>query len=243
MSGFGSATRVSLGLALYGGTQPSLPGRAFGAHRVLDDTVECGHARTRWSRSGRGHGRQRCSVTLVHGTFARDAAWTATNSAMSVALTEAGCRVTRFEWSGRNSHWARSRAGRQLAEHLGRQVESDPDARQWIVAHSHGGNVALRAAEEIRRSRGGRPRVTTVSLATPFIHARARVFSSWLLFVAILFGPFLVFVAGQKTVADSHSLLDWVLGRVRCRVRRSGGPLRRGCCHAYCSRRHKPWGW
>ena len=50
MSGFGSATRVSLGLALYGGTQPSLPGRAFGAHRVLDDTVECGHARTRWSR-------------------------------------------------------------------------------------------------------------------------------------------------------------------------------------------------
>jgi len=146
MSGFGSATRVSLGLALYGGTQPSLPGRALGAHRVLDDTVECGHARTRWSRSGRGHGRQRCSVTLVHGTFARDAAWTATNSAMSVALTEAGCRVTRFEGlAGTLTGRGRARAANLRSISAGRSRATPmPGNGLWRTATAETSRCALR---------------------------------------------------------------------------------------------------
>lgn len=90
-----------------------------------------------------------CVVTLVHGTFATDAEWTQPQSALSRHLTKAlGCAVTfprPFLWSGSNSHRARLVAGENLAEYLRDSIKQYPDSLHFIVAHSHGGNVALYA--------------------------------------------------------------------------------------------------
>jgi hypothetical protein len=163
----------------------------------------------RRSRSETG----RCAnvVTMVHGTFARDAPWTRPDSALSRALLDAGCQVTRFEWSGRNSHRARSHAARQLAEHLDRQIAGNPHARQWVIAHSHGGNVALHAARHVRGSRRSTARVKTVALGTPFIHARPRGISGWPVFIVALFGVGLLVIAGATAVTGPRSFADRAL--------------------------------
>jgi len=50
-----------------------------------------------------------------------------------------------FRWTGQNTHKARIAAGEALGKRILETKASDPDARQFILAHSHGGNVALYA--------------------------------------------------------------------------------------------------
>lgn len=149
-------------------------------------------------------------VTLVHGTFARDAPWTRPDSVLSTALERAGCHVTRFAWSGRNSHRARWHAAGELVAHLQQQVTKHPRARQWVIAHSHGGNVALHAADRLRAVRR-KARVTTVALATPFLHARARQIAGWPLFVIVLFSVLLLGSATGTAVTGPRSPADAAL--------------------------------
>jgi carboxylesterase len=67
-----------------------------------------------------------------------------------------GCEIREFRWSGLNSHDARMRAGTDLA----RAIEAvDKGRRIHIVGHSHGGNVALAAANHL-----GPGRVETIVL-------------------------------------------------------------------------------
>ena len=161
------------------------------------------------TRPSTGH--RTAVVTLVHGTFARDAPWTRLDSALSTALREADCHVTQFPWSGRNSHRARSRGARALTEHLQQQLTEQPGASQWVIAHSHGGNVALHAADQLRIARSGRTWVTTVALATPFLHARARTVTGWPLFIIALFGAFLLVATLGTAIAGPRSLADTAL--------------------------------
>jgi hypothetical protein len=161
------------------------------------------------TRPNAGH--RTAVITLVHGTFARDALWTRPDSALSTALQQVGCHVTRFAWSGRNSHRARSRAAGDLAEHLQQQLTEHPRARHWVIAHSHGGNVALHAADQLRTAWGRGARVTTVALATPFLHARARTITGWPLFVIVLFSALLLGSATATAVTGPRSLADTVL--------------------------------
>ncbi|MFI6071688.1 hypothetical protein ACIA5C_08875 [Actinoplanes sp. NPDC051343] len=119
--------------------------------------------------------------------------------------------MTRFAWSGRNSHRARMHATQDLVEHLQRQLTEHPRARQWVIAHSHGGNVALHAADQLRALRGRRARVTTVALATPFLHARPRTIPGWPLFIIVLFGAFLLASAAGTVMTGPRSLADTVL--------------------------------
>jgi hypothetical protein len=112
-------------------------------------------------------------VTLVHGTFARRAAWLRPEGALVHALTEAGCRVLPFRWSGNNSFRARALAARQLAEHLRESISVHPGAAQWVIAHSHGGNIAVHAVHGAARLEYDAS-VSIISLATPFIHAKGR---------------------------------------------------------------------
>ena len=160
------------------------------------------------TRPSTGH--RAAVVTLVHGTFARDAPWTRPGSALSAALRQVDCHVTQFTWSGRNSHRARSRGALALAEHLQQQVTEHPGATQWMIAHSHGGNVALHAADRLRIARGGRTRATTVTLATPFLHARARTVTGWPLFIIALFSAFVVVATLGAAVAGPRSRVDTV---------------------------------
>jgi len=76
------------------------------------------------------------------------------------------------KWSGSNSITARERAARQLADQLNSQRRSSPGARQLVIAHSHGGNVAVRAIEYLEDSKHP---VLVTTLATPFIEIFPRV--------------------------------------------------------------------
>jgi hypothetical protein len=114
-------------------------------------------------------------VTLVHGTWARNASWTDESSSLCRGLRDgfppSSVIFERFQWSGRNSFSARRKATNGLAAHMKRVVRKWPNARHYIIAHSHGGNIALYALRdnEVNRAVAG-----IVCLATPFLHARPR---------------------------------------------------------------------
>jgi len=137
-------------------------------------------------------------ITLVHGTWAPDAPWTQSTSDLAQALSTALERVhfERFVWSGSNSHRARCRAARNLQEHISNCAGKYGQQDHFVIAHSHGGNVALYALRDKDAARSVRG---TICLSTPFIHCRKRdlgpaglvplgVFG-WALAVALSFRP------------------------------------------------------
>jgi hypothetical protein len=126
-------------------------------------------------------------VTLVHGTFAREADWVKDDSFLSRSILDSlGAETTLvvpFSWSGSNSHAARILAGEELRQHLHRLQSIAPSARHHIIAHSHGGNVVLYAT----RNRKIRNLVeSVVFLGTPFIHAAPRTLSEGVMATSIV---------------------------------------------------------
>ena len=84
------------------------------------------------------------------------------------ALTGAGLKFVPFRWSGDNSFRARDAAATRFLQHLRIWHARWPSARHLIVAHSHGGTVAVRAI--------GDPTLTErvpvdglLTMATPFV--------------------------------------------------------------------------
>jgi hypothetical protein len=114
-------------------------------------------------------------ITLVHGTFASNAAWTRPGSALREHLEKSlpGHVVYhRFRWSGLPSHLARDRAAQRLRARLLKCVHHDKTAHHCVIAHSHGGNIlcyALRDAPELVERLD-----CTVTLSTPFLLVRSR---------------------------------------------------------------------
>jgi len=113
-------------------------------------------------------------ITLVHGTFAKGAPWTLGGSSLRNALLKglgSDTNIQNFEWSGKNTHKARLSAGKDLASFLERTGASHPDSRHVVIAHSHGGNVALYA----RKQTSARVSLAhIVCLATPFLRCQWR---------------------------------------------------------------------
>ena len=113
-------------------------------------------------------------ITLVHGTWATGAPWTKFDSPFCNQLCKElrvygvkSIQLLRFDWSGRNSHRDRRIASIQLRRQLLVQFASQPYAHHYVVAHSHGGNVALRAvchSSTLRRELKG-----IVAISTPFL--------------------------------------------------------------------------
>src|SRR5579859_2469397 len=85
------------------------------------------------------------TILLVHGTFAKEAAWTREGSLMYAALSQRfpDAALERFEWSGANSVLKRGEASMALRTNLISRINNGQ--RVYVVAHSHGGNVALNA--------------------------------------------------------------------------------------------------
>ena len=113
-------------------------------------------------------------IFLVHGTFARGAGWTKPGSTFCTqlkrdlqALGHEKIRFELFEWSGDNTHHARREAAVKLERALRASVRLQPQSDHFVVAHSHGGNIALRA---VKRSRYfSEKEIGVVTLATPFL--------------------------------------------------------------------------
>jgi triacylglycerol esterase/lipase EstA (alpha/beta hydrolase family) len=106
-------------------------------------------------------------VFLVHGTFAPDADWIQRGSKLSTSIRETlDAETIGISWSGKNSHSARKKASEALSAFLRDDVRDYPLASRSIVAHSHGGNVALAALRQLETE------ITVdnlVCLGTPFL--------------------------------------------------------------------------
>ena len=126
-------------------------------------------------------------VHLIHGTWGRGffpdrfrrnpraaPRWFETDStftrSLQHALGEAGRRaaIEPFLWSGANSVRSRDAAADSLRIAMAAARERFPGAEQVIIAHSHGGNVALRALHKATLD-GERDRPRLITLATPFL--------------------------------------------------------------------------
>jgi pimeloyl-ACP methyl ester carboxylesterase len=155
-------------------------------------------------------------VTLVHGTWARRAMWTVPGSLLCQSLShavESPIAFQRFVWSGRNSISARRSAVKKLVEHLHSLVKQWPQARLYVLAHSHGGNVAFQAlADPLLNERVA----GIVCLSTPFLTVGPRNLGPvgatalwWLPVVAIFYGG--MFAVEQVTTANTDSLAGVLL--------------------------------
>lgn len=133
-------------------------------------------------------------VVLIHGTWARGipgfglpamlrgtpARWvTGTDPQPALRRLRDGLRsagVTHrtgyvyFNWSGRNTSRARRAAGARLREELGRLARQYPAAGFFLVAHSHGGNVAAHALNHADAAAIQRRLLGLACLSTPFFH-------------------------------------------------------------------------
>jgi hypothetical protein len=93
---------------------------------------------------------------------------------LSAELHDIPHKITLLPWSGANSIRARDETAHGLAKYLSAEHAEHPQATQLIIAHSHGGNIALRALHLQKRDAPqayGADCVNplVVTLATPFI--------------------------------------------------------------------------
>ena len=107
-------------------------------------------------------------VTLVHGTWPDTNGWVSRGSFLRRELQRrlGDTAFREFRWAGTNRHGARTEGGIRLAEFIRAGHAQHPDAQHFIVAHSHGGNVALYA---MRNPAAHAVIDGIVTLATPFL--------------------------------------------------------------------------
>lgn len=93
-------------------------------------------------------------------------------------------KITPLLWSGANSISVRDKTAHVLAEHLSVEHAEHPQATQLVIAHSHGGNIALRALHLLQKRDASRlcgakmPTPFVVTLATPFVEVQHRDFDN-----------------------------------------------------------------
>jgi hypothetical protein len=126
-------------------------------------------------------GVRKLNITLVHGTWGGGhttapwpAKWFELRSSFCKALMATLDRhgqpyeIKDYQWSGANSVFERAKAAQGLANELAAARESDPHARQLVIAHSHGGNVTLKALQQLGPQPNAEP-IGLAALATPFL--------------------------------------------------------------------------
>jgi hypothetical protein len=150
------------------------------------------------------------AITLIHGTFAAESAWYQKDSVFARDIQNnlgQSSEIFSFAWSGSNSHASRIAAGDDLAQHMQRIYLKYPSAEQIIIAHSHGGNVALYAVKKLADPLF---EFKIVTLSTPFLIYSVRENSKLyriipVAAVAVIAPIFVVCCAGLLTI-----FLDWV---------------------------------
>ena len=107
--------------------------------------------------------RAQVRVLLIHGTFSRNARWTAPGSSFiaKVAARLGPCTIERLLWSGDNSSGERVKAAHRAKKWIAEQTAE----RIYIIGHSHGGYIAALAA-----SMADDRRVRVITMSTPFFN-------------------------------------------------------------------------
>lgn len=174
-------------------------------------------------------------VVLVHGTWGRTSAWLEPGAPLHDTLTGAGLEPEVFRWSGANRHNRRRDAADELVQFLDVGIDVDPHRPIHIIAHSHGGNVALYALRSLVEMRRELPLISLTTLATPFIVMQPRSLAPtarWILAViAVLFAIFelLWLTGGNRVIARDvliGGLAAWWLVTALGAGRRYGHRLR-----------------
>ena len=159
---------------------------------------------------------ERCTsyvVTLVHGTWAGKRKWTSEDSLLRSTLQKrlGPVEFRTVVWSGGN--WAHDRlaAAARIQAHLSDALRERPDARHFVIAHSHGGNAVMYALrdDELQRRLAG-----TVFLATPFLHVAPPQFNEGSAADAmkgalILFAVLVALVLASILVSAAVPFSDW----------------------------------
>jgi pimeloyl-ACP methyl ester carboxylesterase len=153
------------------------------------------------------------TIVVVHGTYASASDWWSRSGSFVNQLDDdlkkkhcsARCWQNSsepFSWSGENSELARMTASHELESYL-LDLENDEAIEKYhVVAHSHGGNVALRALMQIGYLVLANPEASKlgcfITLGTPFTSKNydsddgRRV--RWAKFVLLFFSSTIVFI-------------------------------------------------
>ncbi|MBO1906570.1 hypothetical protein KHP60_15995 [Microvirga sp. 3-52] len=111
-----------------------------------------------------------------------------------------------FSWSGNNSFLSRRTAAIELAERLRLWFRERPNARHIVIAHSHGGTVAISACNILANSDDPLPEIIT--LATPFTRifiADDPIFVMVARYMLLQYGPIAVALFTAIWVYIHHS--------------------------------------
>jgi len=117
-------------------------------------------------------------ITLIHGTFAKDAPWVQEKSEVRNTLQNeitGNIVFDSLDWSGKNSHDARYEAAVELKQKLVTQINDYPLHEKILISHSHGGNIVLYALNMLGEDA---KYFKVVTMATPFLNVRIRSFLS-----------------------------------------------------------------
>lgn len=149
-------------------------------------------------------------ISLIHGTWARSAAWTLPSSLLSLALRNKldskKVLFFRFGWSGKNSIKSRASAGVVLNHNLKEIFARYPHAKHFIIAHSHGGSVALNCLDhEIADAVDG-----IICLGTPVFVTKPRIYTkmSQLIMRSI---PVIMFLWLLGIVIETAHISHWLV--------------------------------
>jgi hypothetical protein len=143
------------------------------------------------------------SIVFVHGTWARGSRWARFESEIHRVFGAQRVTLSYLDWSGRNTVSARIVASEGLAEFLRADALKHPLARRFVIAHSHGGTVALLALRDptLQDLLDG-----VICLSTPFLLVRPRALSH-IQSLIVKYGPAVAIAINSALIA--YPLRSW----------------------------------
>lgn len=173
-------------------------------------------------------------ITLVHGTWGRGffpkreepsarlgngTLWFEEGSPFLVRLNtelkDISHQSKALLWSGKNAIFEREKAAQVLAEYISTEHLDRPEATQLIIAHSHGGNIALRALQHLTtldasKLDGADRAPLVVTLATPFIEIHEADLGNRPTLVRIA-ALLIIWLLAAALLVEVQRLFEWLL--------------------------------
>jgi hypothetical protein len=158
-------------------------------------------------------------VHTIHGTrfpFTAKPTWIHENSDFSLSVKKRlgwRAKIEPFVWNGKNDTRARWEAAAEFRAKIEKSLKDFGEAEHFVIAHSHGGNVAFMALQtEFTRRIAG-----VITLATPFLSAQLRSHKEFLdpvtgLIAGLFAGWAVIFYGVYRGLG--WGLWTWAIGAV-----------------------------